>query len=44
MKPLDEIKRLVIEDRYEITVHARERMAERGVSTDGLISLIIIWR
>jgi hypothetical protein len=41
MKPLDEIRRLVIDEQYEITVHARERMAERGVSTDGLISLII---
>ena len=32
---------MVIEEQYEITVHARERMAERDVSTEDLISLII---
>jgi len=41
VKLIEDIQRLVIEERYEITVHARERMAERGVSTEDLISLII---
>ncbi len=41
MELIEDIRRLVIEERYEITVHARERMAEREVSTEDLISLII---
>lgn len=41
MGAIDEIKKLILEEQFEITVHARERMAERGVSTEGLISLII---
>lgn len=41
MELIESIRRLVIEGQYEITVHARERMAERGVSTEDLISLII---
>lgn len=32
---------MVLEGQFELTVHARERMAERGVSTEDLISLII---
>jgi len=32
---------MVQEGHFEITVHARERMAERGVSTEDLISSII---
>jgi hypothetical protein len=31
---IEEIRRLVIDEQFEITVHARERMAERGVSTE----------
>lgn len=41
MEFIESIRRLVIEEQYEITAHARERMAERGVSTEDLISLII---
>ncbi|MCX6672722.1 MAG: DUF4258 domain-containing protein [Methanothrix sp.] len=41
MGDIDEMRRLVYEEQFEITVHARGRMAERGVSTEGLISLII---
>ncbi len=41
MGTVDEIKRLAIQEQFEISVHARERMAERGVSTEELISLII---
>ncbi len=41
MTLIDDIRRLVVDEQYEITVHARERMAERGVSTEDLISLII---
>lgn len=41
MGAIDDMRRLVREEQFEITVHARERMAERGVSTEGLISLII---
>jgi hypothetical protein len=38
---IEDIRRLVVDEQYEITVHAREKMAERGVSTEDLISLII---
>jgi hypothetical protein len=41
MAAIDDIKRLALEEQFEITAHARERMAERGISTEGLISLII---
>jgi hypothetical protein len=41
MGTIDEIRRMVLAGSFEITVHARERMAERGVSTEDLISLII---
>jgi len=41
VKLIKDIQRLVIEEQYEITTHARERMAERGVSTEDMISLII---
>ena len=41
MTLIEDIRRLVIDEQFEITVHARERMAERGVSTEDLISLII---
>jgi hypothetical protein len=41
LKLIEDIRRLVIDERFEITVHARERMAERGESTQDLISLII---
>ena len=41
METIDEIRRMVLEGHFEITVHVRERMAERGVSTEDLISLII---
>jgi len=37
LKLIEDIRRLVIDERFEITVHARERMAERGVSTQDLI-------
>jgi hypothetical protein len=40
MATIDEIRKLVLEEQFEITVHARERMAERGVSTEDLIRLI----
>jgi adenylate kinase len=41
METIDEIRRLVLEGQFELTAHARERMAERGVSTEDMISLII---
>lgn len=41
METIDEIRKLVFDGQFELTVHARERMAERGVSTKDLISLII---
>jgi hypothetical protein len=41
MSTIDEIRKLVLLGEFEVTVHARERMAERGVSTEDLISLII---
>ena len=41
MDAIDEIRKLVLDEHFEITVHARERMAERGVSTQDLICLII---
>ena len=41
MTLIEDIRRLVIDEQFEMTVHARERMAERGVSTEDLISLII---
>jgi len=40
MATIDEIRNLVLDEQFEITVHARERMAERGVSTEDLIRLI----
>jgi hypothetical protein len=40
MATIDEIRKLVLDEQFEITVHARERMAERGVSTEDLIRLI----
>jgi hypothetical protein len=40
MATIDEILKLVLDEQFEITVHARERMAERGVSTEDLIRLI----
>jgi hypothetical protein len=39
---IGDVRKLVLLGQFEITVHARERMAEREVSTDDLISLIII--
>lgn len=41
MGAIDEIRMLVLVGQFEVTVHARERMAEREVSTEDLISLII---
>jgi hypothetical protein len=41
MGAIDGIRKLVLAGQFEFTVHARERMAERGVSTEDLISLII---
>lgn len=41
MEFIEEIWKMVLEGLYEITVHARERMAERDVTTEDLISLII---
>lgn len=41
MAIMDEIKKLVLQEQFEITAHARERMAERGISTEDLIRLII---
>ncbi|HQN31094.1 MAG TPA: DUF4258 domain-containing protein [Methanothrix soehngenii] len=41
MVTIYEIKKLVLHEQFEITVHARERMAERGISTEDLIRLII---
>jgi hypothetical protein len=40
LKLIEDIRRLVVDEQFEITIHAMERMAERGVSTEGLISLI----
>jgi hypothetical protein len=39
MSAIDEIRMLVLVGQFEVTVHARERMAERGVSTGDLIRL-----
>ena len=41
MAIIDEIQELVLQEQFEITAHARERMAERGISTEDLIGLII---
>jgi hypothetical protein len=41
MGGIRDVRKLVLLGQFEITVHARERMAEREVSTDDLISLII---
>jgi hypothetical protein len=41
MVAIDEIQKLVLHEQFEITAHARERMAERGISTEDLIRLII---
>lgn len=41
MVKINEIKKLVLHEQFEITVHARERMAERGISTEDLTRLII---
>lgn len=37
---IEDIKLLVEERKYIITLHARKRMDERGVSTEGLVNLI----
>jgi hypothetical protein len=37
MDAIYEIRKLVLDEQFEITAHARERMAERGVSTEGYI-------
>ncbi|MDD1736610.1 MAG: DUF4258 domain-containing protein [Methanothrix sp.] len=41
MAIIDEIQNQVLQEQFEITAHARERMAERGISTEDLIRLII---
>ncbi len=38
---IDEIKTLINEDRYVITLHTRARMDERDISTEDLVTLIM---